>query len=215
LGRWRQTGTRPAVVAATPDRWSDLEAVFGLRGDPARCWCQWFFDGASIGPGLVGAANKAALQAQIEAGPAPGLIAYLGADPVGWVAVGPRSRYGRLQRSTILPATSPQAFTDASIWSITCFVVRVGYRRLGVARALVLGAVDHARRAGATAIEAYPVDPSSKLSVSASELYHGTLSIFVAAGFTEVARPRPARPVVRLPVTPRSETARIKGVGCP
>ena len=33
---------------------------------------------------------------------------------------------------------------------------------------------------------------------SAAELYHGPLSVFLRAGFTEVGRPQPARPVVRL-----------------
>jgi GNAT superfamily N-acetyltransferase len=117
---------------------------------------------------------------------------------VGWTAVGPRAGYGRLQRSTVLRGTGADVFSDLSVWSVTCFVVKVGARRQGVATALLQGAIGLARHGGATVVEAYPVDLGAKQSASASELYHGTLSTFLRAGFAEVARPVPARPVVRL-----------------
>jgi GNAT superfamily N-acetyltransferase len=82
------------------------------------------------------------------------------------------------------------------VWAVTCFVVRVGHRRRGVASALLDGAVDLARRHGAAVVEGYPVDTSAR-KASSAELYHGPLSVFGAAGFTEVARPSPARAVVR------------------
>ena len=86
------------VIPVTVDRWPDLEKVFGTRGDPSRCWCQWFFAGAQVGPKELAAANKDALRGQVAAGPPPGLLAYLGRAPVGWAAVGPRPGYGRLHR---------------------------------------------------------------------------------------------------------------------
>jgi ribosomal protein S18 acetylase RimI-like enzyme len=189
------------VMPATADRWPDLEMVFGTRGDPSRCWCQWFFEGARIGPGELAASNKEALRAQVEAGPPPGVLAYLGMTPAGWTAAGPRPRYGRLQRSTVLRGTPADVFSDTSVWSVTCFVVKVGARRQGVAAALLRGAIDLARQGGAAVLEAYPVDLDRKQQASASELYHGSLSTFLRAGFVEIARPAPARPVVRLRLT--------------
>lgn len=87
---------------------------------------------------------------------------------------------------------------DPNVWAVTCFVVMVGYRRRGVATALLDGAIDLARAYGAQTVEAYPVDPSARASVSAAELFYGTLSLYQAAGFTEVARPYPARARMRL-----------------
>jgi ribosomal protein S18 acetylase RimI-like enzyme len=186
------------VMPVTAGRWPDLEKVFGTRGDPSRCWCQWFFAGAQIGPHELAAANKEALRGQVEAGPPPGLLAYLRSAPVGWTAVGPRAGYGRLQRSAVLRGAGADVFSDLSVWSVTCFVVKVGARRQGVATALLQGAIGLARQGGATVVEAYPVDLGAKPSASASELYHGTLSTFLRAGFAEVTRSAPARPVVRL-----------------
>jgi ribosomal protein S18 acetylase RimI-like enzyme len=191
----------PALVQVMPvtvDRWPDLEKVFGTRGDPSRCWCQWFFEGARIGRGELAAANKEALRAQVEAEPPPGLLAYLGMAPVGWAAVSPRPGYRRLQRSAVLRGIRADVFSDTSVWSVTCFVIKAGARRRGVATALLRGAISLARQGGAAVVEAYPVDLSRKQPASASELYHGSLSTFLRAGFAEVARPAPTRPVVRL-----------------
>lgn len=191
----------PAAVQVQPasgDRWTDLEEVFGTTGDPSRCWCQWFFAGAHVGPGDLAAANKKSFRAQVEAGPPPGVIAYLDGAAVGWAAVARRPVYARLRRSVVLRGTSASRFEDDSVWSVTCFVVKVGARRHGVAAALLRGAIELAQRGGASVIEGYPVDLARTSSATASELYHGVLSTFLRAGFAEVSRPMPARPVVRL-----------------
>lgn len=186
------------VVPASSDRWPDLEEVFGMRGDPSRCWCQWFFAGARVGPGELAAANKESFRTQVEAGPPPGVIAYFDGVPVGWAAVARRPVYTRLRRSAVLRGTSPSSFEDDSVWSVTCFVVKTGARRRGVAAVLLGGAIELAQRGGASFIEGYPVDLARKSSATAAELYHGVLSTFLHAGFAEVSRPMPARPVVRL-----------------
>jgi ribosomal protein S18 acetylase RimI-like enzyme len=91
---------------------------------------------------------------------------------------------------------------DPAVWSVTCFVVRVGHRRRGLSRALLDGAVRLAGEGGARAVEGYPVDVAARSGVSSAELYHGPLSTFLDAGFREIARLRPARPVVRLEPLP-------------
>jgi ribosomal protein S18 acetylase RimI-like enzyme len=186
------------VAPATPARWADVEVVFGTRGDAARCWCQWFYAGSQVATGARAEANRDALRAQVRQGSPPGVLAYRGGEPVGWCAVAPRPTYTRLPRSEALRGTSPDELADPTVWSVTCFVVRVGHRRGGVAAALLDGAVRLARESGARAVEAYPVDVAAKGNTSSAELYHGPLSTFLAAGFREVARPRSTRPVVRL-----------------
>ena len=67
--------------------------------------------------------------------------------------------------------------------------------------ALLQAAIAHARRCGATLLEAYPIDKSER---GADDwLWHGAKSMYDKAGFAEVARRRPARPVVRLALVGR------------
>ena len=88
---------------------------------------------------------------------------------------------------------------DESVWRTACFVVKVGFRRKGVATALLEAAIPFAREHGAEVLEGHPVDVAARQGRSAGAiLYHGVLSTFLAAGFTEVGRTGPARPVVRL-----------------
>jgi GNAT superfamily N-acetyltransferase len=185
----------PTVADATPERWHDLVAVFGTRGDASRCWCQWF---RHQRPGFYATTSeqrRADLQSQVEAPVPPGVLVYDDAGaPSGWCAVAPRADYPRL---TTYPVTAGTADEDG-LWAVTCFVVRVGKRRQGLAEVLLDGAVDLARRHGARAVEAYPLDTTMR-TASAAELFHGPLSVFLRLGFTEIgARTTKARPVVRL-----------------
>lgn len=181
------------VHAATPERWSDVAAVMGSRGDPSHCWCQFFRLRGRQWANATREENRTALRAQVcDSSLPPGVLAYRDDEPVGWSAVAPKGDYPRLLAS---PVT--RGATEGT-WSVTCFVVRVGHRRGGVGTALLPGALELARSHGATAVEAYPVDPAARKSISAAELFHGPLSLFLAAGFTEVRRPSPGRAVVRL-----------------
>jgi GNAT superfamily N-acetyltransferase len=141
-------------------------------------------------------ARRTALQTQLSGDAPPGVLAY-GDDgtPAGWCAVAPRADYPRLARAVVSKATAD----ESGVWAVSCFVVRVGARKQGVSADLLDGAIDLARRHGARIVEAYPIDVAVQRPSSA-ELYHGAFHVFQRAGFTEVARPKPARPVVRLAV---------------
>lgn len=202
------------IVSVVDAPWDDVRTVFGTRGDPARCWCQFFKTDAAAWKQQGAAAFEGALCEQVDAARAshsagPGVLAYLGGsepgsgseswEPVGWAAVEPRSAYplilrGRAIAGSIDPVDGADA---ASVWAITCFVVRVGFRRRGVAGALLSGAVAEARRGGARVVEAYPVDTAGE-KISSADLYHGPLSAFLAAGFEISGRPLDGRAVVRL-----------------
>jgi GNAT superfamily N-acetyltransferase len=188
--------TGVTVRPATTDRWDDVVAVFDGPGDAGRCWCQWFFRGV-VADREHAAANRAALRSQLSGGP-PGVLGYLDGEPSGWCAVAPRPGYTRLTRSPLLRDVPEPPLDDPSVWAVTCFVVRRTARRRGLSSALLAGAVDLALAGGASLVEAYPVDPAVRRPSGAAELYHGVLSVFLRGGFTEVARPQPARPVVRL-----------------
>jgi GNAT superfamily N-acetyltransferase len=181
-------GTGPVVVPASPERWDDLVTVFGTRGDPASCWCQFFLTTGRAYEESAGA-NRAALCAQVRgAAVPPGLIAYLDGEPVGWLQLGPRADFPRLP-DPVAPV--------GGLWRITCFVVRVGHRRGGVASALLDAAPGFARQHGALVLEGNPVDTRGGRRPGAN-LFHGTRGMFAAAGFSEIARLRPDRPLMRL-----------------
>lgn len=186
-----------AVSPLTPDRWPDLEAIFNARGcSLARgCWCMYYRTSGSQAQSTVSgsraAANKAQLKALADSGRPPGLIGYRGKVPVGWVSVGPREDYAKLRRSPVM-----KPLDDQPVWSIICFVVPPQYRGQGVARALLAGAIAYARKHGARLIEAYPVDKPTRSGDDT--MWFGARSMYDEAGFSEVARRKPHRPVVRL-----------------
>jgi GNAT superfamily N-acetyltransferase len=188
---------RPMVTVAdaTSQRWDDLVAVMGTRGDPPRCWCQWFRHQRPGFAALSADERRAALHEQVAEPVPPGVLVYDDAGvPSGWCAVAPRADYPRLTTYRVAAATGDE---DA-LWAVTCFVVRVGARRQAFADVLLDGAVDLARRHGARVVEAYPLDTTVR-AASAAELFHGPLTVFLRAGFREVGiRTSPARPVVRL-----------------
>jgi len=185
------------VLPATPERWRDIEAIFGAKGcSVARgCWCMHYRKSGSA-PSLSRVASRskkyrAGLKALVETGKSPGLVAYRDAIPVGWVSLAPREEFARLERSPVMKPVD-----DKPVWSIICFVVPPEHRGQGVARALLQGAIAHAREHGATVVEAYPVDKRAPSKDDA--MWFGAKSMYDHAGFREVARRKPTRPVVRL-----------------
>jgi GNAT superfamily N-acetyltransferase len=188
------------VVPVTDAPWDDVRTVFGTRGDPSTCWCQYFkVDAQTWKAGDVAAFERALCeqteQARAQHGAGPGVLAYDGDEPVGWCAVEQRTAYRRILNSQLVQQ-SPDELGADDVWFVSCFVVRVGHRRKGAAAALLDGAVAHAREHGARVIEAFPVDATERMS--SADLYHGPLSVFEAAGFETVARPSENRAVVRL-----------------
>jgi GNAT superfamily N-acetyltransferase len=178
------------VQPLTPERWPDLEALFGERGASSGCWCMWWRVPAKDWERDAGATNKRAFRSIVRAGPPPGLLAYHDGKPVGWVAVAPRDEFPRLDRSPKLKRVD-----DVPVWSVTCFYIDRWYRGTGVGGTLLAAAVEHAREHGATSIEGYPLDPGDG-KVTNAAAFTGVLDMFRAAGFDEIAR-RGGRPVLR------------------
>jgi ribosomal protein S18 acetylase RimI-like enzyme len=189
--------TSLTIHALMPARWADLEALFNAKGcSIARgCWCMYYRRSgqrSDLAPGETSSArSRSELKALAAADPPPGLIGYRGSVPVGWISLGPRQDFAKLAKSPVMKPVDDQA-----VWSIVCLVVPSEYRRQGVARALIAGAVDYARARGVQLLEAYPVDKVQ--SPAAESSWFGSKSMFDEAGFEEVARRKPARPVVRL-----------------
>ncbi len=169
------------IVPLTPEIWPALAELFEEGGDPKWCWCM-YWRSRSADMGSDGEVNRRRLESLVGFDPAPGLVA-LEEDgrAVGWVSLGPRERFQRLERSRVRPRID-----DVPVWAIVCFVVARRARGAGLAGRLLTAAIDYARAHGAPALEAYPVDASQGRPSSAT-LYSGTLSTFERAGFRVVA----------------------------
>jgi len=192
----RPFGVDVTIEPATPDRWPDVLTVFGSRGDPSRCWCVYLRHGSVSYQAPARAGNRAELRARVEAGREPGLLAYRGGEPVGWVSAAPREQFA--ERLAASPSLRPLPGPAGEIWSVLCFVVPRPFRRQGVAHGLLAGAVSHARSRGAAAIEGVPRDDRTGKSWSDPTAYTGTASMFERAGFSEIDRRRADRVVYRL-----------------
>jgi GNAT superfamily N-acetyltransferase len=152
----------------------------------------------SVHPFAESLSKRESLQQEVtHAVVAPGLIAYVDDHPIGWSRVGPRSTLPGVLGNRALARVLKD---DDGAWWVTCFKVDSRQRRTGVGAALLNAAVEYAREHGATAVEGHPVDVASLKAtrVSGSAIYTGTVAMFTAAGFTEVARTYPTRPVMRL-----------------
>jgi GNAT superfamily N-acetyltransferase len=196
---------RVTIVPANEASWEDLQAVLGTRGDPHRCQCQRYRMQPRESWASVGVEELALrLRTQTdcghpESGTTSGLVAYLDGEPVGWCAIAPRAAHPRLLRNTRVPWEGrAEDKTDDSVWAVTCFVTRAGFRRRGVSRALARAAVDFARERGARALEGYPMITKAGQEITWGELHVGSRSIFAAAGFSEVNHPTPRRVVMRV-----------------
>jgi GNAT superfamily N-acetyltransferase len=184
-----------AFYPATPGRWPDLERLFGVQGACAGCWCMWWRLSRAEFNRQSGEERKAGLKALVDAGQAPGVLAYLDEAPVGWVSIAPRETYPPLERSRTLRRVDEQP-----VWSIVCFFVAKPHRGQGLMVELVRGAVSYAAQRGARIVEAYPVDPAERAVLGGTQGYMGLVSAFQSAGFVETARRSARQAVMRYAV---------------
>jgi len=179
------------VHPLTPRRWPDLEKLFGPRGACGGCWCMYWRLPRKEYERRKGAGNRRALRKLAGSKTPPGLLAYLDGEPVGWCALAPRNDYPVLDRSRVLARVD-----DKPVWSVACFFVARRHRSRGVSRALVRAAVAFAKKKGAKIVEGYPVEPRKGRAPDVF-LWTGLPGTFLSAGFKEVARRSPTRPIVR------------------
>jgi GNAT superfamily N-acetyltransferase len=196
-----QPSTRTADTAIvfhplTIERWPDLEALFGARGGCGGCWCMtWRLPRARFEKGK-GAGNRAAFRRRVRSGLPPGVLAYIDGKPVGWCAIAPRAEYEYLRRSRVL-----RPVDDRKVWSVSCLFVAKPHRGRGISVKLLRAAVAMAGETGAEIVEGYPVIPYA-VHMPDAFAWTGTLSAFRAAGFDEVARGSPKRPIMRVRLIP-------------
>ena len=175
----------------TPERWKDLEVLFGERGACGGCWCMWWRLKRSQFEKQKGQENKKNFRKIVNSGEIPGLLAYANGQPIAWCSIAPREMYSVLERSRIL-----KRIDDEPVWSVVCFFVAKPFRHKGVTLKLLKAAVKYAMECKAGIVEGYPVEPK-KTSMPDAFAFTGLAATFHKAGFVEVLRRSETRPIMR------------------
>jgi GNAT superfamily N-acetyltransferase len=164
-----------------------------LRGSwGSGCWCMYprLTDAqtrALPGPGSVNQRRRDAVTKLARRRRAPGLIAFEGDEPVGWIAIAPRTDLARIETSRATPRVD-----DEDVWVIPCVTVSKTARGRGIALALIEAAVAYAAGQGAPAVEAYPRAGATR--TGDYNAYFGTEPLFRRAGFRVIRKPLEDRP---------------------
>ncbi len=163
----------------TPARFDDFADVINPNRRATHCWCLSHRLRAADIEELGDGSREAAMRKLAARRTRPGVITYRDDIPVGWCHISPRSDIPRLVKSELITPVD-----EVPVWSIICLVVRSGHRKQGVSGELIKGAVSYAKKRGAPAVEAYPVDPNGRMDTTMA--FVGTRSMFEAAGFEKV-----------------------------
>ena len=169
--------------AAESTTLDDVVAVFEQRGGPHYCWCMLWRGTAA--ERRTKEQRKQALCSRVASDTPVGLIAYQEGQPVGWVSIAPKPTYRSLTGSRA-------EAVEEGVWSLACFFILRALRGRGYSRDLLAGAIEYARREGATVVEAYPVDPDSP-----SYRFMGIVPLFEAAGFRHFGKVGSRRHIMR------------------
>lgn len=182
------------IYPVTKELWADFEKLFGAKGACGGCWCMlWRLKRSEFEAGK-GEKNRRAMQALVELGKIPGLLAYADGKPVAWCSVAPREHFPALENSRILKPVDEQP-----VWSISCLFVEKSYRRQGISVALLRAAADYVKRQGGKIVEGYPTEPQ-KDRMPDVFVWTGIASAYQQAGFVECARRSETRPIMRFVV---------------
>jgi len=172
-----------ALIDVRPAReFDDVATMFAPKNpESSVCWCLSWRLASRENRELRGAARADKVRELCSRDPAPGVLAYVDGAVAGWAGVAPRAELAPFANSRKIPHVD-----DLPVWSIWCLRVRPGFRRNGLTAALIDGAVDYARDAGAPAVESYPVD-NAGARVDLTMAFVGTRAMFELAGFVKAA----------------------------
>lgn len=171
------------VTSAT---WSDFAKLFDGKGAPGYCYCMVWRATAEEKKDATRAGRKAAMKKRVRAKTRVGILGYVDGEPKAWCSIAPRDTFVESM------VEAREGDDDERVWSLTCFFVHRDLRRQGVMTTLVRAAKKHAKKHGATILEAYPVAADSP-----SYRFGGFLPVFQDDGFVKVGKSGSRRHVVR------------------
>lgn len=176
----------------TSSNWKQFEELMGEKGGCGNCWCMFFRIPYKTFQANKPDGNKKLMKQLVNKGLPQGLIASMNNEPVGWIALAPREDYMKLANTRVFKPVD-----DKPVWSITCFFIKKGFRRMGLSQQLIKGAVNFAKRKKIKTLEAYPAIPYNE-KVPYPFLWVGVLSSFIKNGFKIVRQSSKSRAMVRI-----------------
>jgi hypothetical protein len=181
----------------TPDHLPAFQTLFGPSGACYGCWCTHFTLRPKARQLMTPDERGEVMFDEVRHGPPPGLLALRDERAIGWMRIGPRAAIPEWNNPGRSSSPLPDApATDPAVWAVSCFFFASRERGRGLSHPFLQAGIDFARHNGARLLEASPMD-RAKQSKSIG-LFVGSTSVFQKAGFTEVARAKPGRPLMRL-----------------
>jgi GNAT superfamily N-acetyltransferase len=182
----RKLTIRPLTAARVDDVKTVMRGTWG-----ASCWDLFprYTSAVQRKLGITTEAKRRAALAKLarRRKNSAGLVAYEGGEPIGFISLGPRHDFSRVENSRATPPVD-----DVAAWVIPCITVRRGHRGEGVAVAMIRAAVEYAGKRGAPAVEAYPRAGGKKVHDDLA--FIGTDAMFRKAGFRQVRGVLPRLP---------------------
>src|SRR6188768_4364165 len=172
----------------TPETWDAFAALVERHnGIFGGCWCIWFHpDCAERGQGADG--NRALKRKLVEEGKAHAALVFDGDRAVAWCEFGTPEELPNIHHRKEYQA----GVKELPDYRLTCIFIDKAYRRRGLSRLALRGALDLIAQAGGGVVEGYPQDLSTRdpaKKMSDSFLYNLTRKSYEDAGFTYV-RPK-------------------------
>lgn len=166
----------------------DFYRLHGAGNNAGWCFCvAWWVDGWNDWSGRTAAQNRRRRDRLLDSGEYDGYLLFLDKEPVGWCQVGPRDRLAKLTAQFDL---NP----DPETWAITCFLIKPGHRRSGLAGILLHNILHDLKKRGIKRVEAYP---KRGIQLADLDLWNGPEQLYLRAGFSVVSDSS-SRPVLGL-----------------
>jgi GNAT superfamily N-acetyltransferase len=183
------------VRALAPDTWDAFaDLVERHNGVFGGCWCT-YFQTMHEEKTFEAASNRALKERLVREGRAHASLVFADDVAVAWCEFGSCAELPNIYHRK-------QYEEEADLhpdYRITCLFIDKRYRRHGLSRIALQGALDLIAQAGGGIVEGYPHDPEGR---RVAVLYNGTRNLFERAGFELVRAKGQRNTVMRRTVAP-------------
>ena len=171
--------TRP-LAPQDAQRFTDYLSALDFHHAPnwAGCFCRFYHTSCSMDEWIARdpAKNRLETEEAIRNGTMRGVLAFEDDQLIGWLNANRVDAYPRLNGFVDAYVETP------STGALVCFVIHPDFRGQGVATELLRAALNGFKAEGITQVLGFPFDDPQH----PQKAYHGSLSMYLKAGFTLV-----------------------------
>lgn len=182
-----------SIKPLSTETWSDFEKLAEQHnGIWGGCWCTWFHQSETIKRSTP-EGNKCLKKELVFNNRSHAALVFDGDQCIAWCQYGSPEELPAIYHKKEVEIDGYQ-FPD---YRLTCIFVHKSYRRKGIAKVAVEGALKLIGESGGGVVEAYPQDTHAQ-QVSSSFLYNGTRSMFESLGFEFISSKGKNHTVMRI-----------------